>query len=75
MHADPTTDEQCVGDEHVMAGTDQQRDPDDPEYGSLTVEDDPDGTTDPADLAGTATSDDTDVGARPSVSEADDASD
>jgi hypothetical protein len=55
-----------------MADPDQQRDPDDRERGSLTVEDDPDGTTDPADLAGTTTSDDADVGQRPSVSEADD---
>jgi|tagenome__1003787_1003787.scaffolds.fasta_scaffold16616616_1 hypothetical protein len=75
MQADVRTDEQRAGDEYVMAGSDQQRDPDDPEYGSLTIEDDPAGTTDPADLAGTATSDDADVGHRPSVSEADGASD
>jgi hypothetical protein len=38
------------------------------EYGSLSVEDDPDGTVDPADLAGTADSDDHDLpdpGTRP----------
>ncbi|GIF45209.1 hypothetical protein [Actinoplanes xinjiangensis] len=39
-------------------------------FGSLTVEDDPDGTTDPADLAGSATTDDAKVG--PSANEADD---
>jgi hypothetical protein len=55
-----------------MADFDQQRDPDEPDYGSLTVEDDSEGTTDPADLADTATSEDADVGQRPSVSEADD---
>jgi hypothetical protein len=31
------------------------------EYGSLTVEDDPDGTVDPTELAGTADSDDHDL--------------
>ena len=31
------------------------------EYGSLTVEDDPEGTVDPSELAGTATEDDQDV--------------
>lgn len=36
-----------------MAEPDQQRDPEETEYGSLSVEDDTDGTTDPADLAGT----------------------
>jgi hypothetical protein len=34
---------------------------DDAEYGSLTVEDDPEGTVDPSELAGTATKDDQDV--------------
>lgn len=34
-------------------------DPD--EYGGLSVEDDPEGTIDPAELAGTASSDDADV--------------
>jgi len=38
--------------------------------GSLTVEDDPGGTTDPADLASSATMDDAKVG--PSANEADD---
>jgi hypothetical protein len=38
-------------------------------YGSLNVEDDPDGTEDPADLAGTATSEDTSVGYQPSTGE------
>jgi hypothetical protein len=41
---------------------DEQRPTDDQEYGSLTVEDDPAGTQDPADLAGTANSDDAQVG-------------
>jgi hypothetical protein len=45
-------------------------DPDD--YGSLTVEDEPVGTVDPADLAGTARPDDADVGYQPEWSEADD---
>ncbi|MEU4563670.1 hypothetical protein AB0F72_35290 [Actinoplanes sp. NPDC023936] len=39
------------------------------DYGSLTVEDDPDGTTDPTDLAGSATADDARVG--PAATEAD----
>ena len=39
-------------------------------YGSLSVEDDPEGTQDPADLAGTANPDDAE-GVGPSVSEAD----
>jgi hypothetical protein len=43
----------------------------DPEdYGSLTVEDEP-GTVDPAELAGTASDDDADVGYEPEHSEAD----
>ena len=40
------------------------------DFGSLSVEDDPAGTQDPADLAGTANPDD-DATAGPSVSEAD----
>lgn len=40
-------------------------------YGSLSMEDDPDGTENPADLAGSATPDDADVGYQPSASEAD----
>lgn len=39
-------------------------------YGSLSVEDDPGGTVDPADLAGTAKPDDEPVGYQPSASEA-----
>ena len=35
--------------------------PDQPDLGSLSVEDDPEGTVDPADLAGTASEDDEDV--------------
>ena len=34
---------------------------DDQEVGNLTVEDDPQGTVDPSDLAGTASDDDADV--------------
>ena len=42
--------------------TDTTGEPTDPEeYGSLTVEDDPEGTTDPAELAGTADESDEDV--------------
>jgi hypothetical protein len=40
------------------------------EYGSLSVEDDPGGTVNPADLAGTAKEDDEPVGYQPSASEA-----
>ena len=40
------------------------------EYGSLTVEDEP-GTVNPADLAGTASSSDAEVGYEPEHSEAD----
>ena len=43
----------------VADTTGEQTDPE--EYGSLTVEDDPEGTTDPADLAGTADESDEDV--------------
>jgi hypothetical protein len=39
--------------------TDEMNDPD--QYGSLSVEDDPSGTTDPAELAGTAHESDEDV--------------
>ena len=39
--------------------------------GSLSVEDDPEGTTDPAELAGTSGPDDTQPAYRPSISEAD----
>ena len=41
------------------------------DFGSLSVEDDEAGTQDPADLAGTANSDDAEVASEPSVSEAD----
>ena len=40
------------------------------EYGSLTVEDEP-GTVNPADLAGTASAEDAEVGYEPEFSEAD----
>jgi hypothetical protein len=35
--------------------------PDSQEYGSLSIEDDPDGTVDPGELAGGASEDDADV--------------
>jgi hypothetical protein len=41
------------------------------EYGSLTVEDNPDGTVDPGDLAGTADESDDDVVYQPEYSEED----
>jgi hypothetical protein len=41
------------------------------EYGSLSVEDNPDGTVDPADLAGTADESDADVVYQPEHSEKD----
>ncbi len=43
----------------------------DGEYGSLTVEDNPDGTVDPADLAGTADESDSEVVYQPADSEED----
>ena len=46
-------------DPSVTDTTGEQTDPE--EYGSLTVEDDPEGTTDPAELAGTADESDEDV--------------
>ena len=55
-----------------MTHPDDQRDPEPTEYGSLSVEDDTDGTTDPADLAGTAGPRDAESAQQPSVSEADD---
>ncbi len=44
------------------------------EFGSLTVEDEP-GTVNPADLAGTASDDDEEVGYTPSFTEADELED
>jgi hypothetical protein len=41
------------------------------EYGSLTVEDNPEGTVDPGDLAGTADESDAEVVYQPEHSEAD----
>ena len=46
-------------DPSVPDTTDEPTDPE--EYGSLTVEDNPEGTTDPAELAGTAGESDEDV--------------
>lgn len=40
---------------------DHETDPSSEEYGSLTVEDDPDGTVDPSELAHTADDDDHDL--------------
>jgi hypothetical protein len=53
-----------------MAADTPMTDPD--EYGELTVEDDPQGTVDPADLAGTAGPQDAEVGYEPESTEADD---
>jgi hypothetical protein len=51
---------------------DEQTTPTDAEeYGSLTVEDDPEGTVDPADLAGTANESDDEVVYQPKYSEND----
>ena len=51
---------------------DEQTTPTDAEeYGSLTVEDDPEGTVDPADLAGTANESDDEVVYQPKYSEKD----
>lgn len=49
------------------------RDPntDDEELGSLTVEDDPDGTVDPSELAGGADESDADTALHPDYSESD----
>ena len=41
------------------------------EYGSLSIEDDPNGTVDPADLAGTANESDDEVVYQPDYSEED----
>jgi hypothetical protein len=46
-------------DPPAEGATGEMNDPD--EYGSLSVEDDPSGTTDPAELAGTAEESDEDV--------------
>ncbi|HYP44588.1 MAG TPA: hypothetical protein VEQ66_05265 [Propionibacteriaceae bacterium] len=43
----------------------------DEEYGNLTIEDDAEGTVDPGELAGTASSDDDSVGYQPEFSEGD----
>jgi hypothetical protein len=54
------------GDAPEESVTEQQK------YGSLSIEDDPDGTEDPAELAGSADPDDAVVSYQPSASEADD---
>jgi hypothetical protein len=58
------TPEQSENDEQ-SASTDSE------EYGSLTVEDNPEGTVDPADLAGTADQSDDEVVYQPKFSEKD----
>jgi hypothetical protein len=57
---EPSTDDTTTS----QTGTSQEG------YGSLSVEDDPGGTVDPAGLAGTAKPDDEPVGYQPSASEA-----
>jgi hypothetical protein len=58
------TPEQTENDEQsTLTGAD--------EYGSLSVEDNPGGTVDPGDLAGTATESDDDVVYQPEVSKED----
>jgi hypothetical protein len=54
----------------VGIGAPDMRDP--TEYGSLSPEDDAEGTVDPGELAGTAGPDDANVGYEPDVSQADD---
>ena len=51
----PNVEDEPTGNDHVETVSN----PD--EYGSLSVEDDPGGTVDPAELAGTANPDDEDV--------------
>jgi hypothetical protein len=58
------TPEQSENDEQ-SASTDSE------EYGSLTVEDNPEGTVDPADLAGSADQSDDEVVYQPKFSEKD----
>ena len=65
MSEQPTESQESAGAADDESGVEQGN------YGSLSVEDDPAGTGDPADLAGTANSDDADVASEPSVSEAD----
>lgn len=60
MAMDPTHTEEH--DEDSVEGAD---------FGSLSVEDDAEGTVDPAELAGTANADDDEVGYQPEFSEAD----
>jgi hypothetical protein len=62
---EPSTDDTTTSQTGTsQTGTSQEG------YGSLSVEDDPGGTVDPADLAGTAKPDDEPVGYQPSASEA-----
>jgi hypothetical protein len=53
MSTPNTDDDQPLNDDGGATGA--------AEYGSLSVEDDPEGTVDPSELAGTATEDDEDV--------------
>ncbi|MBA3527837.1 MAG: hypothetical protein H0T91_00690 [Propionibacteriaceae bacterium] len=59
-------------DQAVPRGEGEDSDLNADEYGGLTVEDDPGGTVDPAELAGTAKPSDAEVGYEPEFSEADD---
>ena len=56
------------GNSNDATGADKTE-PDD--YGSMSVEDEPGGTVDPGDLAGTAECDDAEVGYQPESSQAD----
>ena len=60
MAKDPTDTQ--AHDEDALDGED---------YGSLSVEDDAEGTVDPSELAGTASAEDDEVGYQPEFSEAD----
>jgi hypothetical protein len=61
--SDRTPEETEQDHQSTLAGAD--------EYGSLTVEDNPDGTVDPGELAGTADESDDEVVYRPKHSEKD----
>jgi len=54
--------------EHVVDPEDADGEESTEEYGSLSVEDDPEGTVNPADLAGTASGSDAEVGYEPEFS-------
>ena len=58
--------------DHVVDPEDAEGEEKAEDYGSLSVEDDPEGTVDPAELAGTASTGDAGVGYEPEFTEADD---